>query len=141
MRLYFSNAQGGLTRVFRPVPFYEALSARSLIEQLMLGPQPFDSQTGLSSTLPQGLRSADLLGVSYEDGAMLLNFSARLSSLSQGLDADTERGMIYSIVNTLCELPPVKRAAFFVQGEQPDSLAGAIYLPGDFLPNLDLIHP
>ena len=139
--LYFSNAQGGLTRVFRPVPFYEALSARSLIEQLMLGPQPFDSQTGLSSTLPQGLRSADLLGVSYEDGAMLLNFSARLSSLSQGLDADAERSMIYSIVNTLCELPPVKRAAFFVQGEQPDSLAGAIYLPGDFLPNLDLIHP
>ena len=139
--LYFANPQGGLTRVYRPVPFYEALSARSLVEQLMLGPQPFDSQTGLSPALPQGLRSADLLGVAYEDGAMLLNFSARLLSLSQDLDADAERGMIYSMVNTLCELPQVRRAAFFIQGEQPESLAGAMYLPGDFLPNLDLVGP
>ena len=47
--------------------------------------------------------------------------------------------MIYSLVNTLCTLPGVKRTALFVQGSQPDSLAGAIYLPGDFLPNTDMV--
>ena len=48
--------------------------------------------------------------------------------------------MIYSLVNTLCALRGVTRVALFVMGEQPDSLAGAVYLPGEFLPNLDLAH-
>ena len=55
------------------------------------------------------------------------------------MDAAAEKQMIYALVNTLCELQGVKKAAFFVQGEQPDSLAGHIYLPGDFLPNADIL--
>ena len=138
--LYFADAQGGLAKVYRPVPFYEAYNARSLLEQLMQGPQPYDSKAGLAAALPQGLRSADLLGVAFEENTMLLNFSARLETLCQSMTAEAERNLIYSIVNTLCELPQVKRAAFFVQGRQPDSLAGNVFLPGDFLPNLDLVH-
>ena len=139
--LYFVGPEGGLTRIYRPVPFYEAYSARSLLEQLMLGPQPYDSRIGLSAVLPQGLRSADLLGTAFEENTLLINFSARLGALSQPLDAAAERNMIYGVVNTLCELPQVKRVAFFIQGEQPETLAGTVYLPGDFLPNLDLISP
>ena len=137
--LYFTNAEESLTKVYRPVPFYEAHSARALVEQLMLGPQPFDSQTGLQAVLPQGLRSADLLGVAFEDSTLLLNFSSQLSSLCLDMAPEKERNMIYAVVNTLCELTPVKRTAFFVQGEQPDTLAGTVYLPGDFIPNLDLV--
>lgn len=137
--LYFADAQGKLAKTYRPVPYYEAASARALVEQLMLGPQPFDSRTGLSAVLPQGLRPADLLGVGYEDQTMLLNFSSQLGVLAAGMDGAAEARLVYSLVNTLCELPGVKRAALFVQGSQPDSLAGAIYLPGDFLPNTDLV--
>ncbi len=137
--LYFANAQGKLVKVYRPVPYYEASSARALVEQLILGPQPFDSRGGLSAVLPQGLRSADLLGVGFEDQTLLLNFSPQLTALAHDLDGQAEARMIYSLVNTLCGLPGVKRTALFVQGSQPDSLAGAIYLPGDFLPNTDLI--
>ena len=138
--LYFSDAKGKLTKVQRPVPFYEAYSARALVEQLMLGPQPFDSRTGLSDVLPPGLRSADLLGVAFEDGVLLLNFSAAFQALCQELSGTEERQMIAGLTNTLCELPDVKRVAFFIKGEQPDTLAGTVYLPGDFLPNLDLIE-
>ena len=138
--LYFADAEGNLVRVQRPVPFYEACSARALLEQLMLGPQPFDSQTGLSPVLPTGLRPADLLGVAYADGAMLLNFSSQLSSLAASLNKTAEQALIYGAVNTLCELPPVKKVVFFIQGAQPESLAGTLYLPGDFLPNLDLVR-
>jgi len=139
--LYFPNGEGTLTRVLRPVPFYEAGSARALVQQLLLGPQPFDSVTGLAPALPQGLRLADLLGVAYADQTLLLNFSSQWPALCQGMDAAAEKRMIYALVNTLCELQGVKKAAFFVQGEQPESLAGSIYLPGDFLPNADITAP
>ncbi|MCR4886764.1 MAG: GerMN domain-containing protein [Clostridiales bacterium] len=139
--LYFSDGNGRLTRVLRPVPFYEAYSARALVQLLLLGPQPFDSVSGLRPVLPQGLRPADLLGVSYADQALVLNFSDQWPILCEGMDAAAEKQMIYALVNTLCELQGVKKAAFFVQGEQPDSLAGHIYLPGDFLPNPDLVTP
>ena len=55
------------------------------------------------------------------------------------MDGEKEALLIYSLVNTVCQLPGVKRAALYVQGSQPDSLAGAIYLPGDFLPNTDMV--
>ena len=137
--LYFADANGRLQRVYRPVPFYEAGSARALVEQLMLGPQSFDSQTGLAAVLPADLRPADLLGVALEDSVLLLNFSPRLTSLAEDFGLDEEKRMIYAMVNTLCELSGVKRVAFYVQGAQPETLAGTVYLPGDFLPNLDLL--
>ena len=137
--LYFADADGKLRKIQRPVPFYEACNVRSLVEQLMAGPQPFDSRTGLSGLFPQGTRSADLLGAAFEDGAALLNFSASFRELCQGMAEDAERRLIYGLTDTLCELPGVRRAALFIQGEQPDTLAGAVYLPGDFLPNLDMI--
>ena len=137
--LYFANGQGKLEKIYRPIPYYEAASARALVEQLMLGPQPIDSRTGLSAVLPSGLRSADLLGVGFEDQTLLLNFSAQLGALAKDMDGEDEALLIYSLVNTVCQLPGVKRAALFVQGSQPDSLSGAIYLPGDFLPNTDMV--
>ena len=137
--LYFADARGKLVKTYRPIPYYEASSARALVEQLMLGPQPFDSRGGLSSVLPQGLRPADLLGVGFEDQTLLLNFSAQLGALAQDMDGQAEKQMIYSLVNTVCQLPGIKRTALFIQGSQPDSLAGAIYLPGDFLPNTDMV--
>ena len=136
--LYFADAQGNLTRVYRPVPFYQAYSARALLEQMMLGPQPFDSRTGLFSPLPRDLRSADLLGVALDGHTLLLNFSARLPGLCAGLSPEEERRMVYALVDTVCQLPAVKKAALFVQGGQPDTLAGALYLPGDFLPDPEM---
>lgn len=137
--LYFADAEGYLQKVNRPVPFYEAVSARALVEQLMLGPQAFDSLTGLNAVLPGELRPADLLGVAFEDNVLLLNFSPQFISLAEEFGPDEEKRMIYAVVNTLCELSEVKRVAFYVQGKQPETLAGTVYLPGDFLPNLDLL--
>ena len=137
--LYFANSQGKLTRVYRPIPYYEAHNARALIQQLMLGSQVFDSQINLQPVLPAGLRDADLLGVSYENGTVLLNFSAQMQSLSKEMDGAQERRMIYALVNTLCEMQDVRKAAVYILGSQPETLAGEVYLPGDFLPNYNLI--
>ena len=139
--LYFADSQGKLSAVFRPIPYYETRSARALIQQLMLGPQPFDSQTGLSSVLPRGLREADLLGAALDGDTLVLNFSGNLTELAAGMNGDQERRMVYALVNTLTEIPGVKRVSFFILGRQPDTFAGAVYLPGDFLPNYNLILP
>ena len=56
-----------------------------------------------------------------------------------GMDKTRERNMIYAVVNSLCELPQVKRVQFLVNGQQPDTLAGTIYLPGSFLSNRDIL--
>lgn len=138
--LYFANGQGTLTQVSRPIPFYETRSARALLNQLTMGPQSYDSVTGLSAVLPQGLRDADLLGVSLEGDTLLLNFSSQLTALASGMDIGQERRMVYAMVNTLAQLPGIKRVSFYILGEQPDTFAGALFLPGDFLPNLNLTN-
>ena len=138
--LYFAGADGKLQAVSRPVPFYEACNPRAIMKQLMLGPQPFDSVSGLSPVLPEGLRDADLLGVALEGNTLLLNFSNQLTALAAGMDSLREQHMVYAVVNTLAELRNVKKVRFFIMGEQPETFAGALFLPGDFFPNLNIIH-
>lgn len=138
--LYFANGRGKLTRIYRPIPFYETQNARALVQQLMMGPQAFDSQTGLTPVLPQGLRDADLIGVSYENQTLVLNFSAQLRDLAADYDGAAEKRMLYALVNTLCEMQDVKKVALLILGEQPDTLVKEVYLPGDFLPNYNLIE-
>ncbi len=138
--LYFANGRGKLTRIYRPIPFYETQNARALVQQLMMGPQAFDSQTGLTPVLPQGLRDADLIGVSYENQTLVLNFSAQLRDLAADYDGAAEKRMLYALVNTLCEIQDVKKVALLILGEQPDTLVKEVYLPGDFLPNYNLIE-
>lgn len=138
--LHFANQQGKLTAVSRPIPFYSASNPRVLLEQLMLGPQSIDSVTGLHVVLPEGLKEADLLGVSFQEDTLILNFSGQLQELCQGMDQSGESLMVYSMVNTLCQLPGVKKVSFFILGRQPETFAGALYLPGDFMPNLNLVE-
>ena len=133
--LYFADEKGALCETVRYVPFYESCSARKIIDQLMLGPQNYDTVSGLSPVLPEGLRDADLIGVSLEKETLALNFSSRLLTLSQGMTPEAERNMVYAVVNSLCRMQGVKRVSFFIIGEQPETFAGAVFLPGDFLPN------
>ena len=139
--LYFPDAAGRLVAVTRPIPCYSAFNPRVLLEQLMLGPQAIDGMDGLKRSLPAGLKDADLLGVSFQDCTLILNFSNQLPALAQGMPENQERLMVYSIVNTLCQLPAIEKVSFFIMGRQPESFAGALYLPGDFLPNLNLVNP
>ncbi|MBR5110801.1 MAG: GerMN domain-containing protein [Clostridia bacterium] len=133
--LYFADENGRLCRVFRPVPCKDAYSARVMYEQLLEGPQAYDSKTGLRPVLPKDLAPDDLLGVSYDGNVLLANFSGNLASAAADMDGEAIEHMIYGLVDTLCCLPGVKRAAIFVEGQQPETLGGTIYLPGDFMPS------
>lgn len=137
--LYFANANGTLTAVKRPVPYRSAYNPRFILGQLMEGPHAADSVQGLSPCLPAGLNDAAIIGVAQPNDAMVINFSSAVIESARGLTPQAERIMVYGLVNTLTALPQVKRVAFFVEGSQPDSLAGSIYLPGEFLRNPEII--
>lgn len=133
--LYFLDENGRLARTYRPVPCEDAYNAREMYRQMLDGPQAFDSKTGLAPVLPRGLAAEDLLGVSYDGNVLLVNFSEKLLTVVQEMEGTAVEKMIYGLVDTLCCLPGVKRAAIFVGGRQPETLGGTIYLPGDFMPS------
>lgn len=137
--LYFAAPGGGLMRLRRPVPYALAQSKRYLISQLMLGPQGYDSRQGAGPVFPQGIGEEDLLGVAREGDAALINFSAQLAAAAQGFSPARERQLVYAIVNTLLENRDLRRVRLYVDGAQPDTLAGAVYLPGEFLANPGIV--
>ncbi len=138
--LYFSDGTGRLTAVRRPVPYYETRSARYLIGCLMQGPQLVDGISDTHAVLPPDLGDADLLGVGLDGSVMVLNFSQHFASAARECDAEAERLLVYAIVNTLCELPAVRGVSFFINGTQPETLSGGLYLPGDFLKNGSIVR-
>lgn len=137
--LYLGDGAGHLRAVQRPIPYYETRSARYLLNCLMQGPQSVDS-VDAQAVIPGDLGDADLLGVGLKDGVMLLNFAQRFASAAVDLDETAERLLVYAVVNTLCGLPAVRSVCFFINGAQPETLSGKIYLPGQFLKNGSLVR-
>jgi len=116
----------GLMRKQLSLPYRDAANPRSLLLSL--------------ESLPEGLTDADVLGLSVENGTLLVNLSARYGEVIRQSDLD-QRLMAYSMVNTLCERLNVRRARFFFGGEAVDSLGSALCWSGEFLYHSGLIVP
>lgn len=135
--LYFSDGDGGLVKIDRAMSSKRAQSAYSLLTQLISGPSSADQ--GAEQTMPVGVSANDLLGVAVSDGVAVVNFSANFYRLCQMMDADAERLLVYSIVNTLCELPGISAVRIVIEGEQVSTLSDSIYLMGELLPNPGIV--
>lgn len=133
--LCLQNSDGALRTVRRPVPYYLARSPGYLLAQLTAGPQAFDSVGDTHPALPEGLTEADILGVSLQKDAVLVNLSPRAGEALAALAPDKQRVAVYAVVNTLTLLPGVRRVRLYVQGEQPEALLTGVYLPGEFITN------
>ena len=94
---------------------------------------------GLHACLPQGLNDADIVGVSQVNDAIVVNFSGALLDGAKDLPPTQERQLVYGIINTLTSLPGVKRVSLFIEGQQPETLSGSLFLPGEFLRNPEII--
>lgn len=138
--LYFAGSSGSLIRLRRPVPYALAYSKRYLLGQLILGPQNYDSVQGTAPIFPAPASDKDLLGIAKEGDTALVNFSQELMDACQDFSPARERQFIYAIVNTLLQDNDLKRVRIYVRGQQPKTLAGSLYLPGDFLMNVGIIQ-
>lgn len=136
MTLYRPNSTGALDAVERAVSMVRAASPLSILYALI-----DEAQAGSEGRLvfPAEVYYEDILGVSVEDGIASVNLSANFYRQSQALDDAAERGVIYAIVNTLCELENISGVRFYIEGLSAETLSGSIYLKSVLLPNPGLV--
>ncbi|NLC12324.1 MAG: GerMN domain-containing protein [Firmicutes bacterium] len=86
--------------------------AEAVVQELMAGPLSKDCL----ATLPAGL---ELISLEIEDGIAYVNFNEALYSV-QG--SAGEIMAVYSVVNSLAELPEIEKVSFLIEGSEVDSL-------------------
>lgn len=127
--LYFSDDQAmylvGETREITISPSAQMASSEAgeIIEELIAGPK----NPGLIGTMPAETR---LLGVEVSEGLATVDFREELRSKHLG-GSSGELMTLYSLVNSLTEVPEIKQVQIQINGENLDSLAG----------HVDLTHP
>ncbi len=122
--LYFANAEGnGLVEEYRSVVYSNNLSLeRVVLNQLVEGP----AEEGHTATLPGSVK---IQGVSLRDNVCYVDFDNTF--LEEALNvADT--AVIYSIVNSLTELPSVGQVQITVNGSADVTFRNNISLSGRF---------
>lgn len=134
--LYFTDEEYNLlVAVKRPAPYYQKQNPRYLLQELSKGPKFYDSEQGLTATLPQdSITDASILGLAKAESTLLVNFAPDFSTIPEKINGKQERMLVYSMVNTLCENSAIKNVGFFITGLQPETFSGEIYWPGLFYP-------
>ncbi len=105
-----------IEKIDRVIPSGDVLDERVLLELLARGKTEGDPDDVIS-VFPGGLSKDDLIGMRYNGDCLILDFNSEfLVSLSRLTDQGIDL-MIYSIVDTFCEIPPVKRVQILVDGK------------------------
>lgn len=135
--LFIPQDDGTLEAVQRAVSSARAHSPMNRLYSL------FDEVLSIdfgSDSFPSNIYYEDILGVSQKDGVAYVNLSANFYRQCQLLHEDGERGVIFAIVNTLCELDDISGVKFYIEGLSAQTLAGSIYLRGVLMPNPGIVR-
>ncbi len=131
--LYFANQQGdALVEVSREVVYNSNISMeRQVMEELVKGPD--EQQKGGYSTINPAV---SILGVTVTDGVCYVNLSREFLTPMGGV---TPEVTLYSIVNSLVELPNVNKVQIAVDGETNINYQDGISLTTVLERNLDIV--
>ena len=129
--LYFANQQGnGLVQEIQERHYNSNISLEKLVmEQLLKGP----TNPEYRATIPEG---TSLVSVSVLDGICFVNLDADF--LNQNYEIE-EGVVIYSIVNSLAELPSVNRVQISVNGDTSITYREQFSLGTQYERNLDYL--
>lgn len=133
--IYFTGEDGlGLFAAQRQVRYSPAVSMEQLVvQQLIEGPSDEEKNEGLYPVIPQGTQ---LLKINTKDGVCYLDLNEKFLNRMEGA---TEEVVIYSIVNSLVELPNINKVQFRINGEERKNYQ-SIAFSDMFERNLDLIE-
>lgn len=133
MTLYYASKDGkSLVPIEKKIYSNSKLSSEKLIiQQLMEG----NKKEGYLSAIP---KDATLLGVSVLDGVCIINFDSGFKTQDYEIQ---EAVVIYSIVNSLCELPSVNKVQITINGETSGVYREEYSLDRIYERNLDLVKP
>lgn len=138
LSLYFANAAGEkLIKVNRTMRYNTNIALEKLVvEQLLSGPLDQKGKDANKLVYPTLNSETKIISVSVKDGICYVNLNSAFLSLANNVTADTA---IYSLVNSLTELPGILKVQFAVDGETEVKL-GDKSLSALFERNLDIIQ-
>lgn len=135
--LFFSDLSGkGMKEVTVSLTYDMTVPlARLLVEQLLAGPGKVGgvNTSDVRATVPDG---TVLNSLSIRDNVCYVDFSKEFVNVQAEVTGEI---VIYSIVNTLCELPDVNKVQFTVDGGQQESYGDMKGFDAPFERNLDLV--
>ena len=141
LTLYFANEEGNkLIKVNRTLRYNTNISLEKLVvEQLVAGPvdkKNKDNKETINSIYPTLNPETKIISVNIKDGICYVNLNSGFLNLTGNVTADTA---IYSLVNSLVELPGVLKVQLAVDGATEVKL-GDKMLSNLFERNLDIIQ-
>lgn len=132
IKLYFANAKGDkLIPMDMNVTYNKNVPIeRVVVEQLINGP----GISGYYRTLPANVK---LLGISVTDGTCYVNLD---STFIDGMVNAAEMVPVYSIVNSLCDIPQIDCVQILINGESNRMYRESISLETKFTNNEDIVQ-
>jgi germination protein M len=132
IKLYFSNRSGkALVEYDTDIYYSGATSLEEIaIKQLINGP----TEIGMYDTIPKG---TVLLNVTKNDGICTVDFNEKFLEKLPNINADVA---VYSVVNTLVELPDINKVQFTINSQVVKTFWEDIPFDVLFERNLNLIE-
>lgn len=129
--LYFTNENGDELIEYITDIYYTGTSTieELVINQLINGP----TKAGLYPTIPEG---TTLLDVNTKEGICYIDFNEKFLENVSGIKNEV---VIYSVVNSLVELPNINKVQFLINGEVQKTYRENLAFDKLFDRNLDLI--
>lgn len=130
--LYFANESGDALKEYRKsIEISNTTSLdRLVMESLIEGPD----REGYTKTLPE---NTTIRNISVKDGICYVDLSDEFYNTDNSLKNDI---IVYSIVDSLAELPTVSKVQFLKNGEKQQYFRETMEFDGIFERNLDLIQ-
>lgn len=136
--MYFANKSGeNLVEIPVEIIYDSSIPLEQLtIEQLIKGPQVIDgvSEENVQPTVP---KDTTLNKVTIKEHTCYVDFSEEFLNK---LDGITSEVAVYSVVNTLSELPDVNKVQFSINGQQELLYNNTIRFGEVFSRNLDIVE-
>lgn len=131
LKLFFANETGdGLVEIVKPVEYNSNISMEKLVvEYLVKGPD-------IDGVYPVINPGTKILGVTVKDGICYVNFDENFMTQLYNVTADV---VVYSIANSLVELPNVNKVQIAVNGKTDIIYRETFNLSNLYERNLDLI--
>lgn len=140
-RIYLPSRSGEvLVPVDRAVSQEMADQPRTILAQLLMGPQSYDGGEETVAAFPEGITEADILSVAIQGDTVRINLSEDFAQACAALTENQGRNLLYSVVNTLTELRGVRRVRFYIEGEQRQFMNNDLSTAGEFLRHPGLIR-
>ncbi len=137
LNMYFADKVGtSLVEVPVEITYDASISLEQLaIEQLLKGPSSITgiSDNNVNATLPDGTK---LNKISVKENTCYIDFSTEFLDKRKNI---TPEVAIYSVVNTLVELPGINKVQFSIAGKQVLKYSDTVNFGEPFERNLDLV--